>query len=284
MITKSPLVSVIIPCYNYGKFVMDAVKSALDQTYRNIEIIIVNDGSTDEYTNELLANYSHPMVTVIVTSNQGLPMARNNGLKVAKGEFFVPLDADDKLDVTFVEKTLSLASQDPKIGVVYTDQSHFGKMRKLVKMQKFDIRTQLIANMVSVCSLIRRVAYNQVKQGNGEGYRDNLRYGFEDWDLWLSMYELGWKFMHVSEPLLHYRRHQSIMQAISNPREKELMYQLVKNHADLYKDNFNQVIGDLLSRKLENDRYVDSMQLKTKDLAWLCRRVLRVLLRLSLPS
>jgi len=82
-----PKVSVIIPCYNQGQYLDEAVDSVLNQTFEDFEIIIVNDGSTDDFTNNLLVNYHKPKTKVISTQNQGLPSARNNGIKIASGEY-----------------------------------------------------------------------------------------------------------------------------------------------------------------------------------------------------
>ena len=97
-------VSVIIPCYNQGQYIEEAVKSVLAQTYQNFEIIIVNDGSTDEFTNKLLSDYDKQKTKVLHTDNQGLASARNNGIKVAKGKYILPLDADERnLDINIAE-------------------------------------------------------------------------------------------------------------------------------------------------------------------------------------
>jgi glycosyltransferase involved in cell wall biosynthesis len=81
-----PKVSVIIPCYNLGHYLDEAVDSVLAQTYQDLEIIIVNDGSTDEVTNLLLEEYRKPKTRVLKTNNQGLPSARNKGIEMVLGE------------------------------------------------------------------------------------------------------------------------------------------------------------------------------------------------------
>lgn len=85
-----PKVSVIIPCYNQGAYVDGAVESVLAQTFRDFEIIVVNDGSTDGATNRLLADYHRPQTRVLRTENRGVAMARNHGIGVATGEYILP--------------------------------------------------------------------------------------------------------------------------------------------------------------------------------------------------
>ena len=92
-----PKVSVIIPCYNQGACLEEAVDSVLAQTFQDFEILVVNDGSTDEATIRMLGKYERPKTRVIHTDNQGLAMARNNGIREARGAYILPLDADDKI-------------------------------------------------------------------------------------------------------------------------------------------------------------------------------------------
>src|SRR5690349_1726872 len=92
--TSVPLISVIIPCYNHGRYLIESVESILNQTYKNFEIIIVDDGSTDD--TGFIAR-SMEGVQYVYQKNGGLPAARNTGIKISKGEYLVFLDADDWL-------------------------------------------------------------------------------------------------------------------------------------------------------------------------------------------
>ncbi len=86
---KNPRVSIIIPCYNYGEFIDEAVDSVLNQSFSNFEIIIVNDGSTDDYTNNLLADYQRPKTRIFQTKNQGVSAARNFGIERSAGDYIL---------------------------------------------------------------------------------------------------------------------------------------------------------------------------------------------------
>ena len=92
-----PQVSVIIPCYNQGRYLDDAITSVLVQTYQNFEILIVDDGSTEPETIEILQDYQQPKTRIIRTENQGVATARNLGIAQAQGTYILPLDADDKI-------------------------------------------------------------------------------------------------------------------------------------------------------------------------------------------
>ncbi len=103
-----PKVSILIPCFNLGQYIEEAVDSVFAQTDQDFEIIIVNDGSTDEATNKLLEGFSRPRTTVLSTENRGLAAARNLAIQQARGRYICALDADDKLHPQFIEKTSAL--------------------------------------------------------------------------------------------------------------------------------------------------------------------------------
>lgn len=114
-VSDSPLVSVIIPCFNHGKFLSEAINSVLDQTYSPIEIIIVNDGSTDN-TKEVASAF--PMVKYVYQENQGLSAARNTGIKSCKGDYLVFLDADDLLLKDAIDFNLRFLLEDRNLAFV----------------------------------------------------------------------------------------------------------------------------------------------------------------------
>ena len=123
---SNPKVSVIIPCYNQGFFLQEAVESVLEQTYQDFEIIIINDGSTDAATVALLKNYKQPRTTVIHTNNQGLASARNNGINIAKGKYILPLDADDKIGKNYLQKAIEKLEMNDNLGIFYCEAEFFG--------------------------------------------------------------------------------------------------------------------------------------------------------------
>ena len=101
-----PRVSIIMPCYNQGQYVAEAVDSVLGQTFHDFEIIIINDGSTDQETISTLESFDRPKCLILHTTNQGLAAARNNGIREARGEYILPLDADDRIAPTYLEKAV----------------------------------------------------------------------------------------------------------------------------------------------------------------------------------
>jgi glycosyltransferase involved in cell wall biosynthesis len=124
----TPLVSIIIPCYRQAEYLGEALDSVLAQTYPHWEAIVVNDASPDN-TKEIAMGYASKDVRITLLNleqNTGLPNARNSGIKATKGVFILPLDADDKIAPTYLEKSLQVFSENPLVKVVYTDVQCFG--------------------------------------------------------------------------------------------------------------------------------------------------------------
>jgi len=250
------LVSVVVPCYNHGKFIDDAVNSILTQTYENIEIIIVNDGSTDEETNTYLETYSKPKTRVITTTNQGLPSARNNGIKEAKGKYILPLDADDKIHPEYIEKALKIIKEDENIGIVYGKTEFFGDKSGVWELPAYSLEEMLLRNLIITCSMFKKSDWEKVG-----GYSKDMVYGFEDHDFWLSLLELGREVRFIPEVMFYYRkvntettRPHSIAQ-ITSSSEKVLysFNMLVKHHPELYKQHVAFIMMMLKSIEIEKD-------------------------------
>ena len=142
-------VSVIIPCYNHGAFIKEAIDSVFASLFKNYEIIIVNDGSTDELTlrvfKELEKDFSgSPNVTMIHQNNSGLPAARNMGIKRARGEYILPLDSDNRIRPRFLGSACQILDNNPKIGVVYAHAQLFGEKSGIWKFTQFDPKRILL--------------------------------------------------------------------------------------------------------------------------------------------
>ncbi|WP_082420489.1 glycosyltransferase [Paenibacillus sp. A3] len=231
------LVSVIIPCYNHGKFIEETIESIKKNTYKNFEIIIVNDGSTDEETLKVLDHVEKSGVKVLHQENSGLSAARNTGINTAIGEFILPLDADDIIDPLFFEKTVEAIQKDENIGFVYTYVQFFGAASGIWKTPEFDPNLLLISNLCVASSLFRHDAFDQIG-----GYKEDMTFGFEDWDFWIYMVENGWKGKCIPEPLFFYRKHQESMLSNSQKNRSYLIEKLVEHHYTSYQKSLSYVV------------------------------------------
>lgn len=193
-------VSVVIPCYNAGAFLAEAVESALAQTWDDLEVVIVDDGSTDEATIALLRDASWPRTRILRQANAGPAAARNAAIAGATGEFVLPLDADDRIAPSYVEKAVRVLVERPEVGIVYCRAEKFGAESGPWLLPSYSPRELAIDNVIFVTSLFRRTDWERVG-----GFNPQLRHGVEDYDFWVRLVGLGREVVQLDEPLFHYR-------------------------------------------------------------------------------
>jgi glycosyltransferase involved in cell wall biosynthesis len=228
--TEQPLVSVIIPCYNHGNYIQETIDSILQQSYKNIEIIIIDDGSDDIHTLEVLNSFHDSKISFLHQKNGGPSIARNNGLKTASGKYFVPLDADDLICEDTIEYAVNIMELKMDIGVVYGNCQYFGEKQKLRKQDPLNITTLIKDNTIALCSVIRTKAFLQ--SGAFDEFLSTK--GLEDWDLWLMLFEKGWKFHYVNKTLFNIRvLFISRTTQIANKNLDEIKSYVYKKHSDL---------------------------------------------------
>ncbi len=209
---KTPLVSVIIPTYNRAEMVQRAIKSILDQTYNNFEILVVDDASTDN-TAEAVKNMDNEKIVYInLQKNVGQCRARNIGIKKAKGEYIGFLDSDDEWMPTKLEKQIKVfnESNDPDLGAVYSGHFEIDEIKNKTDSKNKNFRKgKLYKDFLSgfcpstpTMFLVKKEALDQVK-----GFDENLP-TFVDYDLWLRIAKLNYSFDYVPEPLIKKYEHQ----------------------------------------------------------------------------
>jgi glycosyltransferase involved in cell wall biosynthesis len=223
-----------------GPYVDEAVASVLGQTFRDFEIIVVNDGSTDEATIRLLQDYERPQTRVLHTPNQGLPATRNHGIAAATGTYICCLDADDTYHPAFLARTVAVLDDDAagRYGFVTTWVQGFGAGQFVWETHDFDVPALLENNVVHVASLFRRRAWEEVG-----GYNtDPKLYGYEDWNFWVSVVERGYAWHCIHEKLFNYRIREQSMLSRSNQMRPELVKQIYRYHKDLYARYAEEVI------------------------------------------
>jgi glycosyltransferase involved in cell wall biosynthesis len=233
---RLPSATVVIPCFNYGRFVRDAVRSALEQTGADTLVVLVNDGSTDARTARQCDACRGPRVQVIHQANAGLPAARNRGACEARTEYLVFLDADDWIEPTFVA-TLhrAIAAEDAAgrggdVSHAYCQERLVGLGEGLWRVPDWDPMLLMITTLHPVTALVRRDRFEEAG-----GFDESMRDGYEDWDLWLRLASRGWRGVRVREPLFTWRRHSTqTMISSAGSKHSALYRQLVENHRDLY--------------------------------------------------
>lgn len=226
-------VSVILPCYNQGIYLTEALDSVLRQTCSDWEAIIVNDGSSD-CTEQVALEYmdKDERIRYYKQENKGVSAARNLGISKAEGEYILPLDPDDKLMPEFIDKCLNYLMQHPQCTLVYTQTCFFGIKKGLWKLPAYsDYKLLLLKNCIVCTALLRRE--DCLKIG---GYDEEMRTGLEDWEFYIRLLGEHTIVHQVSEPLFFYRIKEVSRNTECNRKEvyqKILMY-IYKKHIECY--------------------------------------------------
>jgi len=229
----NPKISVIITCYNYARYLPEAVESVIRQTCQNFEIIIVNDGSTDNsrgVAEALIRKYPKHQIRLINQANKGLATARNVGIKNGRGDYILPLDADDKLHPQALRKMARVLNRNPKVGIAYSWVQCFGNSNVLLKFREYSFEALKKPSCFINCSSMYRKRAWQVCGG----YNANMRWGWEDLEFWINCGKHGFYGKLIPEPLLFWRRHSQVMTNRTKQHLGELWVQIKNNHPELY--------------------------------------------------
>ncbi|MGN6237763.1 glycosyltransferase family A protein [Dyella sp.] len=221
-------VSIIIPCFNAGEFLQETMQSALAQTYPDIEIVIVDDGSPDPATQLLLDQANWPRTRIIRQKNAGPAAARNRAVQEATGKYILPLDADDTIEPEYVAKAVAVLDARPEVGVVYCKANKFGAEQGPWSLPAYTLRELVIDNVIFVTALYRKDDWASVG-----GYNEKLRHGVEDYDFWIKLVHLGRDVVQLNEHLFNYRiQHRSRTTSFHNERSN-----VIATYADIFRAN-----------------------------------------------
>lgn len=241
-----PLVTVVIPCFNQGEFLKDAVNSILSQTFTDWECIIVNDGSTDA-TAEIARSFSdtNEKIRFLSQSNSGLSAARNQGIFNARGQYIVPLDADDYLSENFLEFAFNEIIKSKSIKFVFGILKNFGLTNVWgSKDVKFDFSVQLLCNQLHYAGMYRRADALSIG-----GDDEKMKLGYEDWEFYIRLLGCDCEVIQLQNIILYYRtKENSMYTMISSSNNKFITtnYIISKNI-----EYYNQKNVDLL-RSIED--------------------------------
>lgn len=232
--TNRVLVSVIIPHYNLGEYLDEAVESVLSQTYVDLEVIIVDDGSTDELSKKSIEKYIHhndKRLRLYQKANEGLAATRNFGIEKSSGKYICCLDADDKYHPEFIEKCLKFLQNNPQCSFVTTWFQPFGMISgaESIVMIKKDRDLMLVKNVPHVASMFTKQSWVNIG-----GYDESMLHGKEDYDFWLSNIEAGYDYEVLEDVLFYYRVRAGSMLR-SNTEFEETTYEyILKKHEKLF--------------------------------------------------
>jgi glycosyltransferase involved in cell wall biosynthesis len=166
-----------------------------------LEVIIVDDGSSEAETTRILNEVAEAGHCVLPQPNRRVAAARNAGIRLAKGEFILPLDSDNRLRDVYLNEGVSLLKNNPSIGVIYTDAEYFGERTGRWHVPDFNLLSLIRMNFIDTCALYRKKLWEEVG-----GYDEQMPLmGLEDWDFWLRVASHGGGFVHLPKIGFDYR-------------------------------------------------------------------------------
>lgn len=249
---KKPLVSVIVPCFNQGKFILETLESVSKQTFTNFECIVVNDGSTDDSLVKMKGFCEDdPRFHYIDKFNEGVSVARNTAIRQSRGKYILPLDADDKIAETYLEKTVGYIEQHPEVKLVCTNTRLFGAKKTDYDLPEYEYRREICRNILVCTALFRKKDFDKTP-----GYNPLMVKGLEDWDFWLSFLKEEDIVHRIDEPLFFYRMKYDSRNRNSFKSYARIRQQIWENHKDIYANYFfNPVESDEYQTLLNSKEY-----------------------------
>lgn len=271
----NPLVSIIIPCYNHGRYLRESVESVEKACPRELcEVIIVNDGSTDPETLDVLREIEGKGHAVLHQPNRKLGAARNNGIRMARGTYILPLDSDNTIRPDYIKRGVEIMEMNPDVGVVYGDSRFFGADDIINIVPEFDPVRHFVQNTIDACALFRKKIWEEVG-----GYKENM-IGYQDWEFWTAVASLKrWRFYHLGSVAFDYRISENSMVTNTRKHHEDIKDQICINHIRFFRECFEDL--ESRNRELENrhaslsDNYQNLQRLfiKKHKLVYLCRKL-----------
>ena len=238
--------SVIMPCFNKGRFLSEAVASVIRGQTLGVELVVIDDGSTDPETLTEIGKLHGTGITVIRQENRGLAGARNAGVRASQAEYIFPLDADDRLRPGWIDRGIAILDKDPRVGVVYGDAQLFGRRNGRDHVGPFDSDLLLNQNFIHCSALYRRIIWEQ-----NSGYDGTMPVqGYEDWDFWISTFERGWEFHYLPEILFEYRQSDESMLSRATASLQAVQEFVGAKHGVLYRQKYVSKLGEISQMRL----------------------------------
>ncbi|MEU5101808.1 glycosyltransferase family A protein [Streptomyces sp. NPDC021354] len=275
-----PVVSVVIPCHDYARYLPQAVASVLAQTYADWELVVVDDGSRDDtaaVARSLIADHPGRRIRLLEQANAGVSAARNAGIAATTGRYVLPLDADDVLAPTMLEQTVAVLERRPDIAIVSTDVSVFTDddlPAQVLELPAYDRDLLLRRLIMFYCSLYRREVWQTVG-----GYAEDMRAG-EDWDFWIACAEHGFTAHHIHEALFGARNKDDGLHVEAAENDLAVRARIVVGHPGMFKPVTRAWAQTVLAQNerqcLADERVPDDILTRAADMDQFLRVVMRL--------
>lgn len=224
-----PLVSVVIPAWNMANLLGDTLRSVLDSTYSHLEVIVVNDGSTDD-TAAVAHRFAEDdaRVCVITQPNGGVCKARNAGIRRARGEYILPVDADNLISPTLIADAVCAIHGHAEVKAVQPRADFFGARSGEWMLPPFSLHRIARKNIMDTCALYRRADWERVG-----GYCEEI-IAREDWDFWISVMKDGGEVVRLPEIGLHYRMREGSKRVTDRKLKRHVIDVLNRRHPEFF--------------------------------------------------
>jgi glycosyltransferase involved in cell wall biosynthesis len=232
-------ISIIVPCYNQEEYLAETLDSVLAQTYQDWECVIVNDGSTD-HSEDIARSYcaKDSRFKHLQKENGGLSSARNAGIHISTGIYILPLDADDLIHPDYTNEAVQLLDENEGLKLVYANVEFFGSETGLWGLPGYSIDLLALRNIIYCSAVYRRSDYEKTN-----GYSEEMIYGLEDWDFWLSLLKTGGDVYRITKTYFFYRKKEQSMIKGLDAAKIDAMERLVyEHHKEFYQRRFGNPI------------------------------------------
>lgn len=234
-----PIISIITPCYNAEKTLRDTLNCLLEQTYQDWECILVNDGSQDG-TIQVMQEYAErdSRFICIDKKNEGVIVARNVAVAASHGKYLLPLDSDDLIAPTYLEKSVTYFEAHPETRLVYGKARFFGDLNEAWPLGEYKFEYMIWDNHIFNSAVFKKEDFLRVG-----GYNPNMSRGLEDWNFLLSLLDKDAIVYQIPEVMYYYRRHGMTRGAVADIHQAELNRLIVRNHPEYYEPYFEELIN-----------------------------------------
>lgn len=235
------LLTIITPCFNSEKTLEKTLQSVFNQSFQDWELIIVNDGSTDD-TEKISLEWvqKDPRFKYFYKENGGLGKARNYGIERATGTYILPLDSDNLVEKHFIKDAIKVFENNKDVGVVHGYAEYFGEKEGIWIVEDFNLQKMLVHNYIDACAIFKKELWERVG-----GYDEKMPYqGHEDWDFWISLNNLGAIFFNLHEiTFKYYVSSSSMIRSFNSDMFFLNQDYIVKKHSKLYYNEYYNVIS-----------------------------------------
>lgn len=238
-------ISVIIPVYNTAQYIEQCIESILNQSYENIELILVDDGSNQKTKNKI-KELSDKVNIILTQENQGQSTARNNGIKKATGDVLLVLDSDDYFEPNFCKKAIEFLKNTKNTKIITCNCNIINEEGKIIG--GFNPVGGDISKMILNNTAMGSCMFKKREWSLAGGYDENMRSGFEDWEFYIRLLSTGGNVYVIPELLFNYRKCIQSTTTKANEVKYDLLKYIYKKNEDIYKKYFNNFILFLLSR------------------------------------